>query len=120
MNTYGGERGECGLIISILEFPDAFLEFAAPSLCHFCDKRGCGWVGVDAPVLGRTKHGDILFKGHVTRSNIHASENKTEERQRAGSRRFEPSPHSHGTHSAPLASYGRFLVIILYLTHSRD
>jgi hypothetical protein len=61
MDTYGGERGKCGLVIAILEFLYAFLEFPAPSLCHFCDKRGCG-SEFEAPVFGRTKHGNILYR----------------------------------------------------------
>lgn len=42
MDTYGGERGECGLIITVFKFLDAFLEFHTPNLCHFCDGHGRG------------------------------------------------------------------------------
>jgi len=39
LDTYGSEKEECGFIIAIFEFPDAFLEFPTPNLCHFRDKR---------------------------------------------------------------------------------
>ena len=54
LDTYGGEKEDCGFIIAIFELPDAFLEFPAPSLCHFCEN-----AVVDrsyALVFGHTKH----------------------------------------------------------------
>ena len=61
-DAYGSEKDECGFIIAILEFPDAFLECSSPNLCHFCDKRSRGSeltrLCLTAP---NTKHGDILL-----------------------------------------------------------
>ena len=45
VDTYGGERGECRLIVTVFEFLNAFLEFHAPNLCHFCDKHDRGLEG---------------------------------------------------------------------------
>jgi len=64
MDAYCGERGECGLIIAILEFPDTFLEFHAPSLCHSCAKRGRGSeltrLYLAAPNTGIFGHSKIM------------------------------------------------------------